>query len=182
MMARFMAIDLKDYFHTMPLPVAVVDSQFLILEATDEFVRLTIEAGRGTEPFVAANCTVAGIDDARRSAAEGLVHEFGVMVGGRPYRAHLVPIREAGLSWLSLTLGCEDESRLSELARSVRSIKHEINNPLTGALGNIGLLLRRNELDEKTRQRLVTAEQEMKKIAQLVGRLADLAASFQKEP
>src|SRR6185436_17996936 len=43
------------------------------------------------------------------------------------------------------------------------------------ALGNINLLLRRDDLEEKMRRRLTVAEREMKKIGQIVIRLAELA-------
>jgi signal transduction histidine kinase len=64
---------------------------------------------------------------------------------------------------------------LAEIQSAIREIRHEINNPLTGALGNINLLLRRDDLDEKTRKRLTTAEQEIKKVSLIVLKLADLA-------
>jgi len=49
------------------------------------------------------------------------------------------------------------------------SINHEINNPLTTILGNIELILMMNsDLDEKTKKRLVTIQQEARRIGGIV--------------
>ena len=48
-------------------------------------------------------------------------------------------------------LVAEHESRLDEVAELVARVRHEINNPLAGVLGQAQLLLR-EELSEKARQ------------------------------
>jgi nitrogen-specific signal transduction histidine kinase len=98
--------------------------------------------------------------------------------GEAPLEIRAIPVDDGGDECVivHLMVGEADE-RIEALMLSIRRIRHEINNPLTGALGNINLLLRRDDLDEKTRRRLTTAEQEMKKISEIVARLADLTAS-----
>src|ERR1043165_5596022 len=51
----------------------------------------------------------------------------------------------------------EYEARLSEFARLAARARHEINNPLTGLLGQAQLLLR-EELSDTARRRVQTIE------------------------
>ena len=49
------------------------------------------------------------------------------------------------------------ETRIDEVADVITRVRHEINNPLTGVLGQAQLLLR-EELNEKTRKRVQIIE------------------------
>ncbi|MFN2511532.1 MAG: histidine kinase dimerization/phospho-acceptor domain-containing protein [Pyrinomonadaceae bacterium] len=49
------------------------------------------------------------------------------------------------------------EARLGEIAELVARVRHELNNPLTGVLGQSQLLLR-EELSDKARKRAQTIE------------------------
>src|SRR3954471_22504697 len=62
------------------------------------------------------------------------------------------------------------EARLTEIADLVAHVRHEINNPLTGVLGQAQLLLR-EELSPTARKRVVTIEQ-------LAGRIRDIVAKL----
>jgi signal transduction histidine kinase len=64
----------------------------------------------------------------------------------------------------------EYEDRIDEIAEIVSRVRHEINNPLTGVLGQAQLLLR-EELSEKARKRVETIEQ-------LALRLTDIVAEL----
>ena len=66
----------------------------------------------------------------------------------------------------------EYEARLSEFARLAARARHEINNPLTGLLGQAQLLLR-EELSDTARRRVQTIEQ-------LAGRIRDTVASLRE--
>lgn len=68
------------------------------------------------------------------------------------------------------SLLAEQEARLTEIAELVAHVRHEINNPLTGVLGQAQLLLR-EELSESARKRVVTIEQ-------LAGRIRDTVAQL----
>ncbi|MDX6696042.1 MAG: His Kinase (phospho-acceptor) domain [Blastocatellia bacterium] len=70
------------------------------------------------------------------------------------------------------TLLAEQEARLTEIAELVAHVRHEINNPLTGVLGQAQLLLR-EELSESARRRVVTIEQ-------LAGRIRDTVAQLRE--
>ena len=50
------------------------------------------------------------------------------------------------------------EARLEEIAALVARVRHELNNPLTGVLGQSQLLLR-EELNDKARKRAQTIEE-----------------------
>jgi two-component system NtrC family sensor kinase len=67
----------------------------------------------------------------------------------------------------------ESESRLREIADLVAGVRHEINNPLTGVIGQTQLLLR-SELDESARRRIETIEQLAIRIRDIVARLRDV--------
>ena len=62
------------------------------------------------------------------------------------------------------------EARINEVAEVITRVRHEINNPLTGVLGQAQLLLRQ-ELDEKTRKRVQTIEELAVRLRDIVGQL-----------
>ena len=66
----------------------------------------------------------------------------------------------------------EHEARLTEIADLVAHVRHEINNPLTGVIGQSQLLLR-EELSPAARRRVETIEQ-------LAGRIRDTVAQLRE--
>ncbi|HYE66600.1 MAG TPA: histidine kinase dimerization/phospho-acceptor domain-containing protein [Pyrinomonadaceae bacterium] len=64
----------------------------------------------------------------------------------------------------------EYESKLAQITELVAHVRHEINNPLTGVIGQAQLLLR-EDLSEKARRRVETIEQ-------LAGRIRDTVAQL----
>jgi len=69
-------------------------------------------------------------------------------------------------------LVAEYENKIDDVARLVSRVRHEINNPLTGVLGQAQLLLR-EDLNERARKRAETIEQ-------LAIRLRDIAAELRQ--
>lgn len=65
------------------------------------------------------------------------------------------------------------ELRLNEIAQLVARVRHEINNPLTGVLGQAQLLLR-EELSESARKRATTIEALAFRLRDIVGQLRDV--------
>ena len=72
---------------------------------------------------------------------------------------------------LSRVIG-ECEARLTEYAELAAHVRHEINNPLTGLIGQAQLLLR-EELSDTARRRVQTIEQ-------LANRIRDTVASLRE--
>lgn len=68
------------------------------------------------------------------------------------------------------------ERRLEEIAQLVARVRHEINNPLTGVLGQAQLMLR-EELSETARKRAETIEGLAIRLADIVGQLRDVQKS-----
>jgi signal transduction histidine kinase len=68
------------------------------------------------------------------------------------------------------SLIAEHEAKLAEIADLVAHVRHEINNPLTGVIGQAQLLLR-EELSSAARRRVETIEQ-------LAGRIRDIVAQL----
>ena len=66
------------------------------------------------------------------------------------------------------------ETKLTEAASLVARVRHEINNPLAALLGQAQLLLREEDLSEKSRRRASTIESQAKRIEEIVGELRDL--------
>lgn len=64
------------------------------------------------------------------------------------------------------------EAQLDEIAEMVARVRHEINNPLTGVLGQAQLLLR-EDLSERARKRVETIES-------MAIRLRDIAAELRQ--
>ena len=63
--------------------------------------------------------------------------------------------------------------KLEETAALVARIRHEINNPLTGVLGQAQLLLR-EELSERSRKRVQTIEDLALRLRDVVAQLRDV--------
>ena len=68
------------------------------------------------------------------------------------------------------TLVAEYEARMDEVADLITRVRHEINNPLTGVLGQAQLLLR-EDLSEKARKRAQTIEELAMRLRDIVGQL-----------
>ena len=64
----------------------------------------------------------------------------------------------------------EYEAKLDAMVELVARVRHEINNPLTGMLGQAQLLLR-EELNEKARKRAETIESLAMRIRDIVAEL-----------
>ena len=62
------------------------------------------------------------------------------------------------------------ENRMNEIADLVSRVRHEINNPLTGVLGQAQLLLR-EELNDKARKRAEIIEQLARRMTDIVAEL-----------
>ncbi|MDT5061453.1 MAG: His Kinase (phospho-acceptor) domain [Acidobacteriota bacterium] len=71
------------------------------------------------------------------------------------------------------SLIAEHEAKLTEIADLIAHVRHEINNPLTGVLGQAQLLLR-EELSPRARQRIETIEQLATRIKDIVAQLRDV--------
>jgi signal transduction histidine kinase len=72
----------------------------------------------------------------------------------------------------------EHESKLVEIADLVAHVRHEINNPLTGVIGQAQLLLR-EELSPTARRRVETIEQLAGRIRDTVARLREVQRPHQ---
>lgn len=75
-------------------------------------------------------------------------------------------------------LVAEQESKLVEIAELVANVRHEINNPLTGVIGQAQLLLR-EELSPTARRRVETIEQLAGRIRDTVARLREVQRPHQ---
>jgi len=65
------------------------------------------------------------------------------------------------------------EAKLTDAAALVAHVRHKINNPLAGLLGQAQLMLR-EELPEKPRHRVETIEKLAIRIKEIVGELRDI--------
>lgn len=72
----------------------------------------------------------------------------------------------------------EHEAKLVEIAELVANVRHEINNPLTGVIGQAQLLLR-EELSPTARRRVETIEQLAGRIRDTVARLREVQRPHQ---
>ena len=72
------------------------------------------------------------------------------------------------------TLVADYEAKLTNAASLMARVRHEINNPLAALLGQAQLLLREEDLSEKSRRRASTIESQAKRIEEIVGELREL--------
>ena len=68
------------------------------------------------------------------------------------------------------TLEANHKARMDEVADLITRVRHEINNPLTGVLGQAQLLLR-EDLSERARKRAQTIEELAIRIRDIVAQL-----------
>ena len=78
------------------------------------------------------------------------------------------------------SLIAKHESKLAEIADLVAHVRHEINNPLTGVIGQAQLLLR-EELSPTARRRVETIEQLAGRIKDTVAQLRDVQRQPRQE-
>lgn len=64
----------------------------------------------------------------------------------------------------------EYEAKIDEVAELITRVRHEINNPLTGVLGQAQLLLR-EDLNERARKRAETIEELAMRLRDIVAQL-----------
>jgi signal transduction histidine kinase len=72
-------------------------------------------------------------------------------------------------------LVAESETKVADAAALVARVRHEINNPLAGLLGQAQLLLR-EELSDKARGRVQIIEELAKRIEKIGSELRDVQA------
>jgi len=70
-------------------------------------------------------------------------------------------------------LVAEYETKMTDAAALIARVRHDINNPLAGLLGQAQLLLR-EELSDKARGRVQIVEDLAKRIEKIVGELRDI--------
>ena len=70
-------------------------------------------------------------------------------------------------------LAANYEARFDEVAELITRVRHEINNPLTGVLGQAQLLMR-EELSERARKRVATIEEMAIRIRDIVAELRQI--------
>jgi signal transduction histidine kinase len=80
---------------------------------------------------------------------------------------------ETGSEETTRALLAETEAKLDEVAEVVARVRHEINNPLAGVLGQAQLLLR-EELSEKARKRALAIEELALRLRDIVGQLREI--------
>ena len=73
------------------------------------------------------------------------------------------------------------EAKLNEMAELVARVRHEINNPLTGVLGQAQLLLR-EELNDRARKRAETIEELAIRLRDIVGQLRKVQRPTETRP
>lgn len=83
------------------------------------------------------------------------------------------PSADTSELWRLRALIAEYEAKMTDAALLMARVRHEINNPLTGLLGQAQLLLR-EDLSERSRQRVVTIETLALRIKETVAELRDI--------
>jgi signal transduction histidine kinase len=78
-------------------------------------------------------------------------------------------------------LVAEYEKKIDDIADVVAHVRHEINNPLTGILGQAQLLLR-EDLNEKAHRRVETIEKLTRRLADTVGELRQVQKPARVSP
>src|ERR1041385_5722047 len=75
----------------------------------------------------------------------------------------------------------EYEAKIDEVAELITRVRHEINNPLTGVLGQAQLLLR-EDLSERARKRAETIEELAVRLRDIVAQLREVQRPARRTP
>ena len=73
------------------------------------------------------------------------------------------------------------EAKMDEVAELITRVRHEINNPLTGVLGQAQLLLR-EDLNESARKRAQTIEELAIRLRDIVAQLRQVQRPARRSP
>ena len=129
-----------------------------------KFMRTSAESGDRTARF---DATGAGAEVRHLSETYGRLmdslrqHEERLLAGAREELVRLERLKES--------------EKLAALGRLLSGAAHEINNPLTGVVGNIEMLLAREGIPADLRQKLETIRKEGQRIVALVRNLLKVA-------
>jgi DNA-binding response OmpR family regulator len=101
-------------------------------------------------------------------------------IGADDYLVKPVPARELAARLRKLIAGRQEnasnvhQQRLKAIGEIAAAVAHEVNNPLTAALGNLDLLLMRKDLGQDVRQELLSSRGQLWRIATVLSQLTDV--------
>ena len=134
------------------------------LESFVAFIRFVAQSGDHAKRFDGAGtcAEVETLNDAYSHLMESLL-------------THERRLVQNALDELDRLERLKESEKLAALGRMLSGAAHEINNPLTGVLGNVDMLLRGDRLDSVTRERLETVRREGQRVAALVRHLLKIS-------
>jgi signal transduction histidine kinase/ActR/RegA family two-component response regulator len=106
---------------------------------------------------------------------EGPLHSAEVSTLNDAYVHLMEALHQREQEELNRVERLKETEKLASLGRMLSGAAHEINNPLTGVVGHLDLLLRDEGMEARTRRRLETVQAEARRISGLVRNLLKAA-------